>query len=316
MAFFRPFLSDAFFSAPSSSLLSPSSSILFDDEPLFSATPLYLLDTPASRRRGGRSGRQLQQQASNGDNVQAMVSGGSNNKHSAATPASPSSSATASNKQTATTTTNNSNSSSAVVHRNAVQPRLLSPLSLLTPFSSASSLLSPRAMLPSMSVDMLSSATEYTVHASVPGVAKADLKVTVDDGVLTIEAERRKETKQSRRPSGTNSSNDNNNSNATSPRATSPSASTAPTDESKYEEKAQPASETSTDSASMDTHDDEGEAQYQHVESFYGHVSRSITLPNDCVTDGMLARYEDGVLRISIPRAQEKRQRGTRLEIQ
>ena len=65
----------------------------------------------------------------------------------------------------------------------------------------------------------------------------------------------------------------------------------------------------------MDTEDDSS-PQYHHVESFYGHISRSITLPDDCAADGMSAKYEDGVLKIVIPRLQEKRQRGTRLEIQ
>ena len=275
-----------------------------------------------------RSGQQQQQQqqlkeqqAGSGDSAQLLVSGGDagGNKDSAAASTTASTTSPSSNRQAAVTNSSSSSDNSAgsaVSSRSSQQlPRLLSPLSLLSPFSSAASLLSSSAALPSMSVDMLSTDAEYTVHASVPGVAKQDLKVTVDDGVLTIEAERREETKhsggqhQQQQPSAASPS---------STPSSSPST-TAHTDEKQREE--QPVSSTaptaaSSDSAPMDGNDDGNQPVYHHVESFYGHISRSITLPDDCHTAGMTARYEDGVLKISIPRVQERRQRATRLEIQ
>ena len=319
MAFFRPFLSDPFFSSPSASLFSPSSSLLFDDEPLFSSTPLHLYDnTPTPRRGGGRratgnNGQQQlkEQQAGSGNNAQLLVSdAGSGGEDSAAT-----ATTSLNNKQTAvadnkSNSNNNKSSASGAVSIRGRQPaRLLSPLSLMAPFNSATSLLSPRAVLPSMSVDLLSSDVEYTVHASVPGVAKQDLKVTVEDGVLTIEAERRGETRHSR---GTNSSSSNGSQQQQS--TGSPSSTTTTTEDNKHEQKAAtPAA--STDSAPMESDDNDSWPQYHHMESFYGHISRSITLPDDCHTDGMSAKYEDGVLKIHIPRLQDKRQRSTRLEI-
>ena len=62
--------------------------------------------------------------------------------------------------------------------------------------------------------------------------------------------------------------------------------------------------------------DDSTSPQYYHVESFYGHISRSITLPDDYSTVAMTAKHENGALKIVIPRVQKKKQLGTRLEIQ
>jgi HSP20 family protein len=42
-------------------------------------------------------------------------------------------------------------------------------------------------------VDIAESDDAYEIHADIPGVAKGDLKVTVQDGVLTIQGERRQE---------------------------------------------------------------------------------------------------------------------------
>ena len=348
MAFFRPLLSDPFFASPASSLLSPASSLLFDDEPLFAATPLYLYDhTPrrAGRRAQGSGGRQQQQlkeqQVNSGDNAQAMVSGASSSgKSNAAGTAAGNStpSVSPSSRQAAVTGGNsngnsnsnsnssNSHSSNAVSSLSRQQARLLSPLSLLSSFSPAASLLSSGAVLPSMSVDMSSTDAEYRVHASVPGVSKADLRVTVEDGVLTIEAERREETTHS----GSGGRQGNNNGNSITQQAQQSAGSRSATtsdsaDEEQREEKTDntttsstttPAAATQPDGAAMETEDDSSSPVYHHVESFYGHISRAITLPDDCNTDGMAARYEDGVLRISIPRVQEKRARATRLEIQ
>ena len=304
MAFFRPLISDTFFSTPSSALFSPSSSLLFDDDPLFSATPLNLYDQSSLRRRaGGRKNaaniRQQQQQlkeqqSSSEDNTQAMVSGGGEaaaDKAVAPAAATTTSIRSPTNKQAALA---NSNSSLR-------QPRLLSPLSMLSALSPATSLLSSTAVLPSMSVDLMSTDTEYTVNASVPGVAKQDLKVTVDDGVLTIEAERREQTKQS--------SEANNKSTATT------SSRQQQQDKKEREEKAA-VDNSDTQHQLVDAEQDDSSPLYHHVESFYGHISRSITLPDDCNTDGMTAKYENGVLAIVIPRLQQRKKRGTRLEIQ
>ncbi len=42
-------------------------------------------------------------------------------------------------------------------------------------------------------VDASETDTEYTIHAELPGVEKKDVKVTVENGVLSVEGERRHE---------------------------------------------------------------------------------------------------------------------------
>jgi HSP20 family protein len=45
-------------------------------------------------------------------------------------------------------------------------------------------------------VDISENESSYVLQADIPGVAKEDLKVTVDNGVLTLQGERRQEQKQ------------------------------------------------------------------------------------------------------------------------
>jgi len=50
-------------------------------------------------------------------------------------------------------------------------------------------------------------------------------------------------------------------------------------------------------------------ANYYRQERFSGEFRRAITLPEDVATDGVDARYRDGVLQISIPRREQARPR-------
>lgn len=50
-------------------------------------------------------------------------------------------------------------------------------------------------------------------------------------------------------------------------------------------------------------------ANYYRQERFSGEFRRAITLPEDVATDGVDARYRDGVLQISIPRREQTRPR-------
>lgn len=45
-------------------------------------------------------------------------------------------------------------------------------------------------------VDIVETEGGYEIQADIPGVRKQDLKVTVDDGVLTVEGERQQEKKE------------------------------------------------------------------------------------------------------------------------
>jgi len=49
-------------------------------------------------------------------------------------------------------------------------------------------------------VDVVESDHEFTVHAELPGLNKDDIKVTLEDNVLTIEGERKHEDEQKDKP--------------------------------------------------------------------------------------------------------------------
>jgi len=90
-------------------------------------------------------------------------------------------------------------------------------------------------------VDIVETGDAYEIKADIPGVRKEDLKVTVDNGVLTVQGERQQE-KQ------------------------------------------------------------EDNARLHRVERFYGHFSRSFTLPEDADTAALRAAAREGQLTVTIPR--------------
>lgn len=47
-----------------------------------------------------------------------------------------------------------------------------------------------------MKLDVVEKENEFGIHVDLPGVPKENVKVTVDNGVMTIEAERKQETKE------------------------------------------------------------------------------------------------------------------------
>jgi HSP20 family protein len=92
----------------------------------------------------------------------------------------------------------------------------------------------------------------YLVSVELPGVKLDDLKITLDDGLLTIQGER-------------------------------------------Y------------------FTDDTAEQQFHRVERAYGAFRRSITLPAHVMADAVEASFEDGVLQILVPKAEEAKP--TRIEV-
>lgn len=91
-------------------------------------------------------------------------------------------------------------------------------------------------------VDVSENASAYTVAAEVPGVAKDDIHVAVDGGVVTISAEVRQQDQQTR------------------------------------------------------------EDKVLRSERYYGQVSRSFQLPVEVDTAGARARYDNGVLTLTLPK--------------
>jgi len=162
-------------------------------------------------------------------------------------------------------------------------PSVFSPQSSFAPFARS------LGAMPDIAIDMFSSASAYSIHAAVPGLDKRDIKITVEDAVLRIEAER-KEEKKERRPTS-----------------------------SSQQSSAQPGQDSVSDSAAVKSSEAESSddsVDYHHVESFYGKVERAIALPDDADAEHLTARYENGVIKIEIPRLAEHKKEPKRVEIQ
>ena len=96
----------------------------------------------------------------------------------------------------------------------------------------------------------------YTVHADLPGVKKKDIKVNLENGVLSIRGEKHVE-KESGKKGG----------------------------------------------------------KKHRTERFHGTFARRFTLPGDIMEDKVEARYSDGVLSLTIPKAEEEKPRSVDIEI-
>ncbi|UCE87143.1 MAG: Hsp20/alpha crystallin family protein [Deltaproteobacteria bacterium] len=99
-----------------------------------------------------------------------------------------------------------------------------------------------RALSPA--IDVRESDTEYVVTAELPGVRREDVNVDLQEGVLSIHGEKRRE---------------------------------------------------------------ETEAKGRWIERSYGSFHRSFSLPSDAASDRIDAKFKDGVLTITIPRAEQKK---------
>lgn len=92
-------------------------------------------------------------------------------------------------------------------------------------------------------VDVLEEKDRYTVKAELPGVKQEDIKISLDDNVLTLKGERKSET--------------------------------------------------------------EKKDDYYYRERVYGEFSRSFRLPTDVDAEKIEATYQDGVLKVDIPKSEE-----------
>ncbi len=97
-------------------------------------------------------------------------------------------------------------------------------------------------------VDLEENKDGYILKADLPGVAKEDVKITVDDNVLTVAGEK------------------------------------------KFEKQSQ-------------------ENNYHRTERTYGSFSRSFSLPGPVNVDKIKAEYQNGVLRLDIPKAESAKPR-------
>jgi HSP20 family protein len=103
-------------------------------------------------------------------------------------------------------------------------------------------------------VDVTETEGEYVIKAELPEVKKEDVKVTLEDGLLTIQGERR------------------------------------------YEK-------------------DEKTKKYHRIERSYGRFARSFSVP-ESVDDGKVkAEYKDGVLSLSLPKAEKAKPRAIEVKV-
>jgi len=61
---------------------------------------------------------------------------------------------------------------------------------------------------------------------------------------------------------------------------------------------------------------DRDDGHYSYIESVYGQVQRSFTLPEDVDAGGLTAKYEDGVIKIHIPRIPQQKTQKQRISLQ
>src|SRR6516162_4629510 len=102
--------------------------------------------------------------------------------------------------------------------------------------------------------DLVEEGDHYVLRADVPGVSEDDVKVELEDDVLTISGERKSEHEQ--RDNG-----------------------------------------------------------YRRIERAWGRFARSLTLPEGVDADGIKARFENGVLEVTIPKPAERKPRRVAIEV-
>ncbi len=104
-------------------------------------------------------------------------------------------------------------------------------------------------------VDVEEREKEFEVSMDIPGVDKKDVKVSLENKVLTIKGERKIE------------------------------------------------------------RNEEEEGKYHYTERRYGSFQRSFTLPKSIDSKKIRARHENGVLTITVPKAEEAREREIEIEV-
>ncbi|HDQ26146.1 MAG TPA: Hsp20/alpha crystallin family protein [bacterium] len=104
-------------------------------------------------------------------------------------------------------------------------------------------------------VDIVEEKDKYVVTADVPGLKQEDIKVEIDDSVLSISGERKSE---------------------------------------------------------RDEKDESG--KYRYIERSYGAFERRLILPKDTDAEKVKAKYENGVLRLEIPKTESKKPKEIKVE--
>ena len=104
------------------------------------------------------------------------------------------------------------------------------------------------------SVNLAETKKAYKIDAELPGVTKEDVKITLEDGVLCIQGERKEEK-------------------------------------------------------------EEKEEEYHRMESVYGSFLRRLSMPSDADETKIDAKFKDGMLKIIIPKSEEKQARSKEIAV-
>jgi HSP20 family protein len=104
-------------------------------------------------------------------------------------------------------------------------------------------------------VDIVENDNDFVVNVELPGVRKEDVKITVNDGVLTVKGEKKQERELK-------------------------------------------------------------EDQYRRLERSFGAFERSFTLPTTAQSERIGANYNNGVLMITIPKAEQAKPREIEVKVQ
>lgn len=105
-------------------------------------------------------------------------------------------------------------------------------------------------------VDIIEKSDRFLLKVELPEVRREDVRVSVDNGVLTIAGERH-----------------------------------------------------------MELDEEDKESQHRRVERLYGSFSRSFTLPEEADESAIDASYRDGMLLLSIPKAEKPRPRAIEVKV-
>lgn len=101
--------------------------------------------------------------------------------------------------------------------------------------------------------DMMETDNEYLIEVDLPGLTKKDIKINAHDNVLTIEGERKRESKEER-------------------------------------------------------------PGWLRNERYFGTFKRSIMLPASVVDDKIKATFKDGVLKVTVPKAEKSKRKSVPIE--
>src|SRR5690349_24290169 len=104
------------------------------------------------------------------------------------------------------------------------------------------------------SADISETDKEYLIRAELPAVRKEDVRVTVDEGMITIEGERKQ-------------------------------------------------------------HKEDKNEKMHRIESFYGHFTRSFSLPESVDENSIRCDSKDGVLTVHIPKAQTQKHQPKQIKV-